>query len=183
MFTSTLQGRRLRRPSIGAAIALVALVALGGIGYAAIPSSSGVFRGCYAKTEGILLGIPHSKGDVRLVDEGEACRSYETLATWNQQGTPGTPGVSGYEVVTVTVFGEADGRAEATATCLAGKRVLGGTYRGILVDNGYRLTFPLEAVSSQIVSNNTQFWVTANSAYLGRVGSTLEVQATCANVS
>ena len=95
LLTSESKGRRLRRPSFGAAIAVVAVVALGGIGYAAIPSQGGTFRACYAKTEGILLGIPHSKGDVRLVNEGEPCRSYETLTTWNQTGPQGPPGLSG----------------------------------------------------------------------------------------
>ena len=73
------------------------MVALGGIGYAAIPSQGGTFRACYANTEGILLGIPHSKGDVRLVNEGESCRSYETLTTWNQTGPQGPQGLQGLQ--------------------------------------------------------------------------------------
>jgi hypothetical protein len=97
MFMGKLRGRRLRRPSAGAAIALVAVVALGGIGYAAIPSQGGTFRACYANTEGLLLGIPHSKGDVRLVNEGESCRSYETLTTWNQTGAQGPQGPQGLQ--------------------------------------------------------------------------------------
>jgi hypothetical protein len=74
---------------------VVVVLAVGGVGYAAIPSSSGVFRGCYARTDGLLLGIPHSKGDLRLVDEGESCRSYETLVSWNQTGPQGATGPTG----------------------------------------------------------------------------------------
>jgi hypothetical protein len=75
VFTTELTARRVRKPSIAGGIAVVALVgALAGIGFAAIPGQDGTLRACYAKTNGILLGIPHHKGDLRLVDEGEACQ-------------------------------------------------------------------------------------------------------------
>ena len=49
-------------------LAAIGIVAAGGIGYAAIPSADGQIKGCYARTNGLLLGIPHSKGDLRIVD-------------------------------------------------------------------------------------------------------------------
>src|SRR5688572_23467385 len=118
---------RLRRPSGYELLAIsLAVAALGGFAYAAIPAADGTFRGCYAKTNGIILGIPHNKGDLRLVNEGEACRSYETLVTWNRQGqpgAPGAPGVSGYEIVTVVAPA---GSQVGVADCPAGKKVVGG---------------------------------------------------------
>ena len=37
-------------------IAAIGIVAAGGIGYTAIPGADGQIKGCYAKTNGILLG-------------------------------------------------------------------------------------------------------------------------------
>lgn len=62
---------------------------------ASIPDSGGVIHGCYATTNGVLLGIPHSKGDTRLVQPGEACRSYEAAVTWGAQGPKGATGATG----------------------------------------------------------------------------------------
>jgi hypothetical protein len=82
------QRHRFRRPSPAACIAVAALVvALGGAAYASIPSADGTIKGCYAKSAGGLLGDAHSKGDLRVVDPSEACRSYESALTWNQSRT------------------------------------------------------------------------------------------------
>lgn len=84
--------KRLHRPSAGSALGLLALVlVLGGVAFAAIPAANGTIKGCYAKNNGLL----YSKGDVRLVDENEACRNYETGITWNQQGPQGPKGDPG----------------------------------------------------------------------------------------
>ena len=61
------------------ACATAGLLATAGIGIAAVPGDDGQIRGCYATTNGLLLGIPHSKGDTRIVDTGEAAES--TLCT------------------------------------------------------------------------------------------------------
>jgi hypothetical protein len=78
-----------------AAGALCGAALTAGVAVAAIPGTDGKIKGCYATTNGIVLGIPHSKGDLRLVDAGEACRSYERAVTWNQQGIPGQNGSPG----------------------------------------------------------------------------------------
>ena len=62
---------------------------------AAIPGSGGQVKGCYATTDALLLGIPHSKGDLRTIDSAEACRSYEKQISWNQQGVKGDTGPTG----------------------------------------------------------------------------------------
>ena len=77
------------------AIAAIGIVAAGGVGYAEIPGADGLIKACYAKTNGILLGVPHSKGDLRIVDEGEMCRGYETTVKWNQKGVKGDTGATG----------------------------------------------------------------------------------------
>jgi hypothetical protein len=127
---------RRRRPSPGTVLGLTALVvAFSSAAYAAIPSTDGSIKGCYATTDDLLLGIPHSKGDTRIVDAAEACRPYERAISWNQAGTPGLPGangtngtngingtngVSGYEVKTASATGS------ATVICPGGKKALGG---------------------------------------------------------
>ena len=78
----------------GIAASAVALTTMGGVAWAAIPATDGLIKGCYAKTSG-LLGVSYSKGDVRIVDSAESCRSYETEITWNQRGPKGDPGMAG----------------------------------------------------------------------------------------
>lgn len=91
------------RPSPGLAVSIVGLVlVLGGVAWATIPGPTGVIKGCYAKSNGLLgglLGIPYSKGDVRIVDSGESCRAYETTLPWNQTGPKGDQGIQGIQGV------------------------------------------------------------------------------------
>ena len=84
----------MRRPA-GSSWKLVALagvivVASGGIGVAAIPSSSdGKITGCYG----------NSNGQLRVIDAeaGEQCKNNETQVTWSQTGrrSPGPAGRRG----------------------------------------------------------------------------------------
>ena len=89
--------RFARRRSVPLLGAVGAALVVAGIGYASIPGPDGTVKGCYATTKGILLGIPHSKGDTRIVDSSEACRSYEKPILWNQQGPRGEVGPQGPE--------------------------------------------------------------------------------------
>ena len=135
--------RLRRRPAPGTAMGFVALVvAFGGVAYASIPAADGTIKGCYATTNGLLLGIPHSKGDTRIVDSNEACRSYEQAIAWNQNGAPGTNGtngtngVSGYEITTGSNTGV------AKALCPAGKRAVGGG--GFVSFGAIQRSFPMD---------------------------------------
>ena len=82
----------MRRPT-GSSWKLVALagvivVASGGIGVAAIPSSSdGKITGCYG----------NSNGQLRVIDAqaGEQCKTNETQVTWSQTGPQGATGPAG----------------------------------------------------------------------------------------
>src|SRR2546421_11434418 len=83
--------RKMKGRRVVVSVAVVAAVAAGGVAYAAIPNSSGVFTGCVLK----------SNGQVRLIDPSldsgplSRCRPNETQVTWNQQGQPGATGASG----------------------------------------------------------------------------------------
>jgi hypothetical protein len=66
-----------------AAVAVV--VAIGGIAYAAIPSSNGTIQGCYQKANGSL----------RVVESATECKKNEQAISWNQKGQPGPPGAQG----------------------------------------------------------------------------------------
>ena len=77
-----------------AAGAVCGAVLSAGVAYAAVPGAGADIKACYATTNG-LLGIPHSKGDLRVVDTSESCRSYEESISWSQHGVPGPAGPTG----------------------------------------------------------------------------------------
>jgi hypothetical protein len=72
---------RVRWAALGA---IVAGLAAGGIAYASIPDTGGVFHACYKNT-----------GAVRLVNSASDCNSSETATQWNQTGPQGSSGPSG----------------------------------------------------------------------------------------
>jgi hypothetical protein len=79
----------MRKPSAGAVIGAVALVAaLGGGAYAAIPGPDGQISACYQKA-----GL--AKGKARVVDHNEACTPQENRVAWSQRGPKGDPGIQG----------------------------------------------------------------------------------------
>lgn len=75
-------------------LGLVLAIGAAAVATAAIPGPDGAIKGCYATNNGSLLQ-PHSKGDTRIVDSGEACRSYEKTIAWNQKGAKGDTGPQG----------------------------------------------------------------------------------------
>jgi hypothetical protein len=178
---------RLRRPSPATAIALIALsVAMGGVAYASIPDSGGVFHGCYATTEGLVLGIPHTKGETRLVQPGEACRSYEQAVSWNQQGTPGTNGVSGWTRVS-TRFESSGTEVFGSQPCPVGTKVLGGGSETLVGTAGNDAgTFAATKISNNSALLNDTTWnvhvVFDSPPPAGQVNK-LEVEAICAIVN
>lgn len=91
------------RTAIVAGSALV-LAAAGTVAYAAIPGADGTISACYATQDAPkpLLNLSlggnaptYAKGDVRIVQPGESCRSYEVPITWSQNGLKGDPGDAG----------------------------------------------------------------------------------------
>jgi hypothetical protein len=64
---------------------LVVAGAAAGFAYAQIPDANGVIHGCYSR----------SGGSLRVVDEGQSCKTGEWSISWNQQGQPGQAGPAG----------------------------------------------------------------------------------------
>jgi hypothetical protein len=75
---------RRSRALLAGLIGGAALTAGAGLAYASIPGPDGNIHACYARSNGVYLAVPHSKGDVRIVDSSEACRGYETAIAWTQ---------------------------------------------------------------------------------------------------
>lgn len=73
----------------GIAVA-VGLIGAGSVAYAAIPDPAGVVHGCYNKG-----GLLQDKGALRVIDEGERCRSSELAVNWSQTGPQGPVGPVG----------------------------------------------------------------------------------------
>jgi len=125
---------------IGAVVGALATMLLGGIAWAAIPSTpGGVIQGCY-----------DAGGNVKVV-EALPCPSKYTPFQWNQQGPAGTNGtngtdgtngtngtngqdgthgqngVSGYEVIESTIIDFPPGaNSMRGVTCPLGKKAIGG---------------------------------------------------------
>jgi Collagen triple helix repeat (20 copies) len=85
---------RTSRAGTAALVAAVLLVMVA-VSSAAIPGPGGKISACYATTSGPLLSPPHSKGDTRIVEAGEGCRSYEKPIAWSQTGPKGDRGPAG----------------------------------------------------------------------------------------
>jgi hypothetical protein len=130
------------RRVLAAAVAVVAVLACGGVALATIPGTGGVISGCYVKA-----GYAGA-GKVRVIDAeaGKTCSAKENPLSWNKQGPPGPqgpkgdegdPGLSEYEIVTDTRV-VADGGAARlfTVLCPAGKMALGGGFETNLYDPG-----------------------------------------------
>src|SRR5688572_25702571 len=75
-----------RRPSSVLVVAALGVLAgLAGVAVAAIPDSSGVIHGCYARVT----------GNLRVVDSAQKCRKSERAIQWNQKGPSGPVGPPG----------------------------------------------------------------------------------------
>ena len=68
----------------------VAVACAGTAAWASVPGPDGVVHGCYATRTGMaivnLRTVTYSKGELRAVSDGEACRSYELPVSWSQKG-------------------------------------------------------------------------------------------------
>lgn len=79
---------RKRTQNVGWLVAGVVVGSgLGGVAYAAIPSSDGTITACYSQP-----GTPLTVVDV---DAGETCGRNQQTLTWNRQGVPGPQGPQG----------------------------------------------------------------------------------------
>ena len=114
-------------------LVVVGLAVAGGIAYATIPDSSGIFHAC----------VKGTNGNVRLIDPdkpGKAgkCKGNEQAVSWNQTGppgapgapgapgSPGAPGLSALQTVNLASVSNSVSPKEAAVLCPSGKRVIGG---------------------------------------------------------
>jgi hypothetical protein len=175
-------GRRWPSPAVAVSITAVVL-ALGGVAWASIPGSDGVIKGCYANSSGVLglLGIPYSKGDLRVVDSAENCRTYETTLPWNQTGPKGAPGAPGATKVVVrgaTAAIPANSYGKAIANCNPGEVATGG---GAAVGVGDGLTKGTLIGSTSTAGNNSTPAGWVGEARTGATADTVFVQVVCAS--
>jgi hypothetical protein len=110
--------------TLGIMIAATALiVAVAGIAHAVTSAGNKVIDAC----------VRTGDGQLRVASPG-ACRQSERRLSWNRRGPVGPlgprgqPGVSGSERVAARVTINPGARSEVTATCPAGKKVLGGGF-------------------------------------------------------
>ena len=186
--------RRVRMPSIyeGAAIG-VALLAMGGIAYATIPSD-GVISACYLKPGGSLRVIDATTGK---------CSAKETSLAWNvagaqgpagpagptgpegptgATGAAGADGVGGYEVVqTRRTNVPLPFTDYVMASCPAGKHVLSGGYLAQLYSDFAFLRLG-EAPLASLPSDDTWQVRFSQDASGGATNATFTVTAICATV-
>lgn len=106
-----------------AVLGALVLVMAGVTAWATIPASNGTISACYIKPTSTL----------RVIDSTASCKKGETLLTWNEQGVPGTDGVSGYVTTRDHVRGVNTG---LRAYCPAGKQIVGGGGNVSLIVNG-----------------------------------------------
>lgn len=83
-----LRGRRL----VVALVVFGVALGIGGIAYATIPSSSGVYTACVWKGLGTIRLIDPSLSSSNFRSH---CTSFEQQVTWNQTGPPGQQGAPG----------------------------------------------------------------------------------------
>jgi hypothetical protein len=107
----------LKRKLTSIVAGAVAVAAVTGVGYAAIPSSNGTITACR-----------DSKGALKVIDAeaGQTCSANQQPLTWNQQGPAGAPGIAGRQVVTAESTNDSSQLKEVYATCPNGKVPIGG---------------------------------------------------------
>lgn len=107
---------RGRRPLLALTVGAVAVVAVGGVAWAAIPDLGGVIHGCYQT----------KNGQLRVIDTGagQRCNPNEEALQWNQTGPQGPQGVPGPQGAP----GPQGLIEHAGVECSNGKEPLGGGY-------------------------------------------------------
>jgi hypothetical protein len=158
--------KRLLRSRMFAALigATVVAVVGGGIGWAAIPDSSGVIHGCYAKWNGALRAID--------AGNGQTCAKAEVPLNWNQTGAPGSFATTSTSLV--SSFTPVQGQTtQAFAHCPSGTKVISGGY---VYGHNYAFRIPIDRPG--LDKTSWEVWIYADdpSAY-GDGG--IEVWALC----
>jgi hypothetical protein len=83
---------RLTRKRVFLFFVALALVAVGGVGYAAVADTGTVYNACKLKATGTIRLIDSSAPSSSLLSH---CTALETAFSFNEKGDPGTPGAKG----------------------------------------------------------------------------------------
>lgn len=158
--------------------AALAVVGAGtGIAFASIPGPDGVVHGCYKTSS-------PAQGTLTVIDSAASCPSGTASLNWNQagpQGPAGSPGISGYQVVTKA---ETDppfaDYGHQSVQCPAGKVPLGGGGTFAWVNTGDNVA---DMANSAPTSDGWQVGWVAGSIGGESGDATLTGYAVCANVS
>jgi hypothetical protein len=122
----------MRRRSAILAATAAAVVASVATAVATIPGSDGTINGCYAAGS----PAPHA---LSVVDDPASCK--ETLLPFNQRGPAGPPGAAGTlgasSRVTATLTETPERDFAGTASCPAGRILLGGGFELDTLNEGY----------------------------------------------
>jgi hypothetical protein len=141
------------RKLIALAALAVAVAAVSGLGYAAIPGADGVISACR-----------DSRGVLKVIDAeaGETCGPNQQQLTWNQQGPqgpagpPGASGVSGWQYVVSPGRDIPPGSAGGwNVDCPVGKKALGGGVSQSFADAAFRVA---ETTPSGSYGNGTGWY-------------------------
>jgi type VI secretion system secreted protein Hcp len=156
--------RRLPR-SRTAKIALPTVAALGAGGAfaaAAIPGADGTITGCYMSAGG-------AQGNLRVIDEGEACGKNETQITWNQKGVKGDQGPEGPQGPEGKQGPQGPAGANGTEALLIGGQALNsGRAEGFLTIDGIKGESTDSKLAGAIDIKSFSFGVTnSGSAHVG----------------
>jgi hypothetical protein len=126
------------RKLIALAALAVAVAAISGLAYAAIPGADGVISACR-----------DSRGALKVIDAeaGQSCGSNQQPLIWNQQGPqgpagpPGASGVSGWQYVVSPGRDIQPGSAGGSnVDCPVGKKALGGGVSQSFADAEFRVS-------------------------------------------
>ena len=124
--------------------------------------------------------VNNSTGAARIVGRPNQCRGTETLVEWNERGTPGSPGISGYEIVEITHEWKTDKPGDIfdppVLKCPEGKNVLSGT---VAVSKPRHYS----AVTSYMLSETEWHGKVHNRSDTFSTPVFVTLQAVCANVS
>lgn len=162
-------------------LAVLTVVLTATVAAASIPSAGGKFYGC-VRADGYLV-VKDDNGTGAIT-----CGAQATSISWNETGPAGAPGVSGYEVVTASIFVSDDpltASAQAVASCPAGKRVLGGGGGSGEAANGNNSNYDVvlaESRPSAPIFPGEGWWVMSRRVNGTQAPYTLTVFAICAEV-
>ncbi len=155
------------------ALVALAVAAMAGAAYAAIPAQDGTISAC-KKTD----------GSIRLIDKeaGQSCSSSQQLVEWNQQGPAGPPGpsgISGWQYVVSPGRDIPPGTAGGwNVDCPVGKKALGGGVSQSFANAEFRVA---ETAPSGSYGNGTGWYARVYNE--GPEAATMYVWVICAYVS